>query len=219
MKLSLKLFVALLILVIGTAAAFAQSEEMYKIKPGDRLNIYVHDNNDLTQVVTVLPDGTISYPLVGNLYVEGLTTSGLADILTEKLGQFLQRPVVVITITSETLYKIYVMGEVRMPSAYPFEEKKRLTDYLAMAGGPTTEANLKKCNVYPLDSTEPRVVVNLKDIFDDEDRTKDIELQANDTILLERRSGFIVSDWAEIAQVFSVIFGAASIYFIAQNAR
>ena len=81
------------------------------------------------------------------------------------------------------------------------------------------KANLKKCNIYSDDLTRPRLVVNLKEIFEDKDRRQDVELQANDTILLERRSGFIVADWSEIAQIFSVIFGAASIYLVAQNAR
>jgi len=219
MKVSLKVFVTILMLLISSRAGCAQGDEMYQIKPGDQLSVYVHENQDLTLNVTVLSDGTISYPLVGNLFVQGLTTSGLEAILTQKLGQFLQKPVVVISITSETLYKIYVMGEVRMPNAYPFEGAKRLTEYLAVAGGPTEEANLKKCNIYSDDLTKPRLVVNLKEIFEDKDRRQDVELQANDTILLERRSGFIVADWSEIAQIFSVIFGAASIYLVAQNAR
>lgn len=219
MKLSLKVFVAILVLLIGSQSGFAQGNVMYLIKPGDQLNIYVHENQDLTMTVMVLPDGTISYPLVGNLYVQGLTTSGLEAILAQKLGQFLQKPVVVISITSETLYRIYVMGEVRMPNAYPFEAKKRLTEYLAMAGGPTEEANLKKCNIYSDNLSKPRLVVNLKEIFDDADRQQDVELQANDTILLERRSGFIVSDWTEIAQIFSIIIGAATLYLVANNTR
>ena len=77
---------------------------MYHIKSGDQLNIYVHDNNDLTMVAPVLPDGTISYPLVGNLYVQGLTTAGLQSALTEKLSQYLQSPVVVVSISSQTSY-------------------------------------------------------------------------------------------------------------------
>jgi polysaccharide export outer membrane protein len=219
MMLSVRVFVAIVAVGLCFGQGFAQEDDLYQIKPGDQLNIYVHGNDDLTRNVTVLPDGTISYPLVGNLYVQGLTTSGLEGILTQKLEQYLQKPVVVISISSETLYKIYVMGEVRMPNAYPYEAKKRLTDYLAMAGGPTDEALLKKCNIYPLDASKPRLVVDLREIFDDEDRTKDVELQANDTILLERRSGFIVADWAEMAQIFSVIFGMATIYLIATDNR
>jgi len=217
MKLSFSALIVLISLCALAAAVFSAEDQMYRIKPGDQLSVYVHENQDLTMTVMVLPDGTISYPLVGSLYVQGLTTSGLEDILTQKLGQFLQKPVVVVSISSETLYKIYVMGEVRMPNAYPFQEKRRLTDYLAMAGGPGPEANLKKCNVYPADPGKSRLVVNLNEIFDDKDRSKDVELQANDTILLEKRSGYIISDWAEIAQVFSIILGVATLYLVAQR--
>ncbi len=217
MKLSFGILISLAAVILVTGLVSAQEEEVYRIKPADQLSIYVHENDDLTMTVTVLPDGTISYPLVGNLYVQGLTTSGLEDILTEKLGQFLQKPVVVITISSETLYKIYVMGELRMPNAYPFEEGRKLTDYLALAGGPTEEANLKKCYIFAEDSNVPRQVINLKEVFDDKDRSQNLLLKPNDTILLERRSGFIVSEWVEISQIFSIIVGVATIYIISEN--
>ncbi|RJP80612.1 MAG: polysaccharide export protein [Candidatus Zixiibacteriota bacterium] len=216
------LLTTLLILAAGAWANQAgdpQEDENYRIRPGDQLHIYVHENADLTMNVTVLGDGSVSYPLVGNLYVEGLTVSGLEDILTEKLGQYLQRPVVVITIGTETLNKIYIMGHVRIPGDYSYAEGRRLTDYLAMAGGPDEVANLKKCNVYSKDFSRPRRVVNLKDILDDKDRSQDIELEPNDTVFLERRSGFLVTNWAEIGQIFGIIVGATTLYFIADRNR
>lgn len=210
--------IAVLVVVICVGALWAQDTgEVYRIKPGDQLSVYVHENNDLTMTINVLPDGTISYPLVGSLYVQGLTTTGLQNILAEKLQLFLQKPVVVVTIASETLYKVFVMGEVKMPNAFPFQEGRRLTDYLAQAGGPGPEANLKKCTVFSEDPTIPRRVINLNDIFQDGDRTLDIKLQPYDTILLERRSGFIVTEWQEIAQVFAIITGVATIAILAQR--
>jgi hypothetical protein len=43
------------------------------IHGGDELNVIVYDEKDLTQTVTVLPSGTISYPLIGEVHVGGLT--------------------------------------------------------------------------------------------------------------------------------------------------
>lgn len=217
MNLYSKSLLSMLMFLLSAVAAQAVEDEMYRIKPGDVLSIYVHQNSDLTLSVNVLPDGTISYPLIGNLYVQGLTTAGLENILTQKLTQYLQNPVVVITISSETQYKIFVMGEVRMPHDYIYQEGKRLTDYLAMAGGPGEEANLKKCHIYPADVTRPRITVDLRAIFNDENRNLNIELQPNDTILLERRSGFIVTEWYEIGQIFSVLVGIATIYLISER--
>lgn len=207
------LFVSILLLST-TGLVVAQESGLYRIKPADQLNIYVHENNDLTMGVTVLPDGTISYPLVGSLYVQGLTTTGLQDVLTEKLKQFLQNPVVVVTIQSQTLYKVYVMGEVRSPGAIPYEATKRLTDYLTVAGGTTEKANLKKCYIYTSKSGKPRRVINLKDIFENNNLTLDIPLEPDDTVIVERKSGFLVSSWSDIAQIFGIMVGAVTLYLL-----
>lgn len=201
-------------LLITIAPAGAQEEARYRIRPGDQLNIYVHENADLTMTVAVLSDGTISYPLVGNLYIEGLTTSGLQNVLTEKLEQFLQKPVVVVSISTQTLNKVYVMGEVMSPGTYPYEVGKRLTDYLAMAGGPSAEANLKKCNIYSVEPDQPKKVIDLKKLFEESDQTLNVSLQPDDTVLIERRSGFVLTQWVEIAQIFGILVASATLYFV-----
>lgn len=154
MKFPIMMLCIALSVLISVGPAGAQEEVKYRIKPGDQLSIYVHENPDLTMTAAVLADGTISYPLVGSLYVEGLSTSGLQNVLTEKLKQYLQNPVVVVTISTQTVHKVYIMGEVGTPGQYPYEEGKRLTEYLALAGGINPEANLKKCNIYERDSDQ-----------------------------------------------------------------
>lgn len=214
MKTSLNRLFASILLLLAANLVMAQESGLYRIKPADQLNIYVHENNDLTMAVTVLPDGTISYPLVGSLYVQGLTTAGLQDVLKEKLEQFLQKPVVVVSIQSQTLYKVYVMGEVRSPGAVPYEANKRLTDYLTLAGGTTEQANLKKCNIYTSTSGKPRRVINLREIFENNNLTLDIPLEPDDTVIVERKSGFLISNWTDVAQIFSIVVGAATLYLL-----
>ncbi len=202
--------------VLCLNVAFAQTGEQpqYRIQPGDQLSIYVHENQDLTMVAPVLPDGTISYPLVGNLYVEGLTTAGLQDILTEKLRSFLQSPVVVVSISSQASYKVYIMGEVRTPGALTYQEDLRLTDYIALAGGTGPEANLKKCYIFSKGSDTPHRTINLMEIIEDDKQELNITLNPDDTIVIGRRSGFIITQWVEIAQIFSIMVASATLYVI-----
>ena len=216
MKKTYWIFCILMPLVVIAGSASAEDERsMYRIKPADQLNVYVHENADLTMPVTVLPDGTISFPLVGNLYVQGLTTAGLQNVLREKLREFLVNPVVVVTISSQTAYKVYVLGEVGSPGTFPYEEGKRLTDYLALAGGMTAEADLKECYIYSSGVEEPRRKINLKEIFEEDIISLDIELQPEDTIVLKRRSGFFVSEWVEVAQIFSILVASVTLYVLA----
>lgn len=207
--------ITLSILVIA-APITAQDQGTYRIKPADMLNIYVHENNDLTMQVAVLSDGTISYPLVGNLYAQGLTTAGLQEVLTEKLQQFLQKPVVVVTISSQTVYKVYIIGEVGAPGAYPYEEGKRLTDYIAMAGGQTPYTNLKKCTIISKNPEQAERTINLKEIFEKNNQFVNVSPQPDDTILLARKK-FILEQWAEIAQVMAIIVSAVTLYYIASR--
>ena len=212
MKFPIMMLCIALSLLISVGPAGAQEEVKYRIKPGDQLNVYVHENPDLTMTAAVLSDGTISYPLVGSLYVEGLSTSGLQNVLTEKLKQYLQMPVVVVTISTLTVHKVYIMGEVGVPGQYPYEEGKRLTEYLALAGGIKTEANLKKCNIYEEDSDQARQVINLKEILEKNNQALNIALEPEDTVFLERRSGFVLGEWVEIAQIFSILVASATLY-------
>jgi polysaccharide export outer membrane protein len=217
MKLPYGILIATMAFLMIAGTNCQAEEEMYRIKPGDQLNLYVHENNDLTMGVTVLPDGTISYPLVGNLYVQGLTVSGLQDILTQKLSAYLQKPVVVISLGAETVDRVYILGEVRSPNTYQYHEGDRLTDYLAQAGGPTDMANWKKCSVYTINPGGQKRTVNLRETFQSRDLTLNPVLKPNDTVFIERKSGFIINNWGEIGQIFGIMVGVATLYFISSR--
>ena len=53
--------------LFGTTAPGANAQSVYKIRPGDTLNIEVLEDEGLNRNVLVLPDGTISFPLVGTV--------------------------------------------------------------------------------------------------------------------------------------------------------
>ncbi len=183
------------------------------------MSIYVHGNSDLTLMVPVLPDGTISFPLVGNLYVQGLTTAVLQNALTEKLNQFLQNPVVVVSIQSVSAYKVYVMGEVRSAGALPYQEDLRLTDYLTLAGGMTNVADLKKCYIFSAGSDSAHTIINLREIIEDNRQELNITLKSDDTVIVGRRSGFSITQWIEVAQLFSVLVSSATLYLLILRER
>jgi polysaccharide export outer membrane protein len=205
--------------LIITSLVAAEEETMYRIRPGDQLSIYVHDNADLTMIAPVLPDGTISYPLVGNLFVEGLTTAGLQAVLTEKLNQYLQSPVVVVSIGSQTMYLVYVMGQVNKPGPITWEVDLRLTDYIALAGGMGQLANLKKCFIFSKNGEEPQRVIDLREIIEEDNQDLNITLQPDDTVILDRRSGFSITQWVEVAQIFSIFVAAGTLYLILDRER
>ena len=69
-----------------TIPSMGQSEPpAYLIGPNDVLTIHVWKEADLTRDVTVMADGRISFPLIGEIMAQGQTVKGLKEIISEKL--------------------------------------------------------------------------------------------------------------------------------------
>lgn len=105
------------------------------IHPGDQLSVQVYGDQSLTQNVTVLNDGTIAYPLVGQVPVAGKTPEQAAGILRERLLKYVRHPVVTIAISQLAQPSIMVLGDVKNPGKYQLRSDARLSDAIAAAGG------------------------------------------------------------------------------------
>ena len=66
--------------------------ETYIIGSGDILDISVWKNTELSKVVPVLPDGSVSFPLVGKIQAAGKTLSQFQGSLSEKLVKYIPNP-------------------------------------------------------------------------------------------------------------------------------
>jgi polysaccharide biosynthesis/export protein len=117
------------------AAAAANLTPSYVLHPGDQLAITVFDEPTLSGAATVLPDGTITYPLVGQLNVGGETVKAATLKLTGALHQYVKDPIVSIAVTQLGSYNILVLGDVKTPGKYLMPSSARLADAIAAAGG------------------------------------------------------------------------------------
>lgn len=96
--------------------------------------------------------------------------------------------------------KVFVLGEVKSPGAYPFTPNLRLSHVLAMAGGPTGSAALESARVIRGDLRNPQIVdVDVTSLIKAQDRSQDIMLQTNDLVVMPRDR---IGDWnAFLAQL------------------
>ncbi|MGB6985523.1 MAG: polysaccharide biosynthesis/export family protein [Candidatus Aquilonibacter sp.] len=117
----------------GLAAADASPG--YVLHPGDQLAVTVFGEPTLSQSATLLPDGTITYPLVGRLAIGGNTIPVATQKLTSALRKYLRDPMVSISITQLGTYDVLVLGDVKTPGKYPLPSTARLADAIAAAGG------------------------------------------------------------------------------------
>ena len=113
---------------------------LYKINVGDELEISVLDEPEMTRDIKVMPDGTITYLLVGEVQAEEKTLAQLRKELTEKLKKFFVAPYVsVITksidVPPEEEKRISILGALKSPGNYTWHKGDRVLDLIAKAGG------------------------------------------------------------------------------------
>ena len=128
----------------ATPAKKAPLEYAYRIDAGDRVSILVYQEPDLSiNGVRVKADGTIAFPLLGDMHVAGLTSQQLQDRVTQRLKDgYLKKPNVTVSIDSYRLY--YIKGEVTRPGGYSFVDGLTVAKAVALAGGYTPRASESK---------------------------------------------------------------------------
>ena len=123
----------------------SHSEEIptYRLGPGDLVQVIVYDEPDLSLEVRIGLSGKISYPLLGDVTVQGLSPDALEDRITQGLkGPYLVDPSVTVTILEYRPF--YVTGEVKKPGSYAFYPGMTVDRAISIAGGFTDRASRDK---------------------------------------------------------------------------
>jgi protein involved in polysaccharide export with SLBB domain len=118
----------------------------YQLGSGDRIQIQVFDEPDLSMEVRLSDAGTISYPFLGEIRVEGNTVSELeSQIVNGLIDGYLVYPKVNVAVVEYRPF--YVNGEVEAPGGFPYQPGLTLRKAIALAGGFTERASKSKINV------------------------------------------------------------------------
>jgi polysaccharide export outer membrane protein len=88
----------------------------------------------------VKPDGKVSYPLVGDVQVGGLTTAQAKEALEQSLHDYIPGAVAAVSVTQLGSLQYYVVGKVNKPGMYNVSKPLTVLQALAMAGGLTPYA-------------------------------------------------------------------------------
>jgi polysaccharide export outer membrane protein len=134
-------FLSLCIIYFISPISSSANLRDYVIGPQDVLKIEIWNTPDLSREVTISFTNTISFPLIGEINVEGLTVEELQHEIQARLADgYLVNPQVTITIREYNSQKVYVLGEVSRPGYYPSSKAATLVDIIALAGGLTPDA-------------------------------------------------------------------------------
>jgi protein involved in polysaccharide export with SLBB domain len=145
----MRAWLLLLFSCICALASYAQSPELstYKLSSGDMISVRVLGEDDLKREKVRLSDaGTMSFPVLGEINVRGMTVGTLEDYITKGLkGRYLLNPQV--TVTIDEYRNFYVNGMVEKPGGYPYAPGLTVRKAITLAGGFKERASRDKINI------------------------------------------------------------------------
>ncbi len=133
--------VLLLCLPFGSAAQTMQrrppvSVPEFTLGVGDSIAVHVADLDDMpTAPMRIGPNGTLEFPLIGQVQASGLTIDQLRQELVGKLSKYLAAPDITINLAESESRPVSVVGEVSNPGMHQMIGPKRLLDVISMSGG------------------------------------------------------------------------------------
>jgi polysaccharide biosynthesis/export protein len=158
----------------------------YRIGSGDILDITTWKEPDFSrEEILVRIDGKISFPLFDDVQAGGRTPLELKKDIQIKLKGFISNPVVTVTVRSPASKKIYILGEVVNTGEYPLVKNLTVLQAFALAGGFTEWASKKEIILFRKESGKEKTIrINYKDILKGKDFSQNVQLQADDTIIV-----------------------------------
>ena len=136
--------------IFWSVCAWAQegnlSMSQYQLGSGDRINISVFGQDDLSMEIRLPDVGTINYPFLGELKLVGMTAAEVESLIYEGLlGDYLVNPSVSVSIVEYRPF--FIDGEVKRPGGYPYQPGLSVNKAAALAGGYTERANKDKITI------------------------------------------------------------------------
>ncbi|MEW5009257.1 MAG: polysaccharide biosynthesis/export family protein [Cycloclasticus sp.] len=172
-----------LLLVCGLNSAIAADK--YLLNAGDVLDISVWNEESLQKTVVVLPDGTISFPLAGELAAEGKSVAELTVALKENLTEFIADPVVTVIVASVTGNTVHILGKVSTPGSFVMAQRLSVVQALSLAGGLSPYAEENNIIVLRQQGSQQAVLpVHYADIKNGHKVSTNVTLQSGDVIII-----------------------------------
>ncbi len=174
----------------------ALSEE-YIIQPGDGLDIKFFYNSEMSDLVTVRPDGRISLQLVGEIIAAGRTPQALTDLITQAYDTELKNPEITV-IVREFGARVYVDGEVEKPGEFELRGPLTVMQAIARAQGTTEKAWKEALVIRRIHGSQPLVIeVNINAVLTGEDFSQDIGLVPFDIVYVPQSPIANINQWVD----------------------
>ncbi|MCP5195986.1 MAG: polysaccharide biosynthesis/export family protein [Gammaproteobacteria bacterium] len=160
----------------------------YLIGPGDEVQIFVWRNPEVSQSITVRPDGKISTPLVEDLQASGKTPTQLARDLEKALETYIRQPIVTVIVAGGIgpySEQIRVVGQAAKPQAIAYKRKMTLLDVMIAVGGLTEFADGNKAKVVRIiDGEQKEYLARVDDLLNEGDIGANVDMLPGDILII-----------------------------------
>ncbi len=131
-------------------AGLAADPPAYRLGPGDKVRVTIFNEKDLSGDFEVNGQGEIALPLIGQVKVSGKTISEAEAIFVRKYdADYLVNPRINVEVLNYRPF--FILGEVKNPASYPFQNGMTVINAVALAGGYTPRANKGRVMVKRVD--------------------------------------------------------------------
>lgn len=198
-KISFKVFLLLFLMLTNIFSAFA--DEKLRISPnltgskdyilgaGDLVRISVYGSPDLLTEARLSAAGTITFPLIGELTLGGLSSAVSEKRIAEQLekGGFVKKAQVNLVVTQFQSQFVSVMGDVYRPGKFPLDRPSTLSDVLAMAGGVTANGSDLVTLIRSQAGKTTKQTYDLRDLMKKGDAASNPKVAGDDIIYVNAR--------------------------------
>ena len=207
---------ALTLAVLFVLAALPASglADEYKIGEGDLLKITVYDHPDLTSDARVSGEGKISFPLIGEVEVMGLTSSEVEKRIARALDtDYIVKPQVAVFIVEYKSKKVTVLGEFIKPGLVELRGNSTLLEVISGAGGITANAGdmlyiQRKIFRGGTETNEDiTVTVDLKRLLEEGDIKANVDVQDGDSIYVPKAAFVYVTGEVKTPGAYKITKG------------
>jgi len=183
-----------LLAILMSVTALAALAADLVLGPGDQLKVSVYGSPDLATEARVSESGKISFPLIGQVALGGLSAAAAEQKIAGLLesGGFVKKPQVNIVVSAVQSQQVSVLGQVNRPGRYPVDGKRSVMDMLALAGGISAEGGDRVSLIRTREGKTTREEIDVIQMVRDGELARDYQLAGSDVIYVERAPRFYI---------------------------